>query len=77
MSKADLSAALAKAGGGRRRAFQPRPVLEKAKVVLCRSAAHPFYRRLNRILDEAGFDAFVEAQCTKFYAPVRGRPSLL
>ena len=34
MSKADLSAALAKAGGGRRRAFQPRPVLEKAKVVL-------------------------------------------
>ena len=30
MSKADLSAALAKAGGGRRRAFQPRPVLEKA-----------------------------------------------
>ena len=30
---------------------------------LPRSAAHPFYRRLNRILDEAGFDAFVEAQC--------------
>ena len=43
---------------------------------LPRSAAHPFYRRLNRILDEAGFDAFVEAQCTKFYAPVLGRPSL-
>ena len=31
---------------------------------------------MNRILDEAGFDAFVEAQCTKFYAPVLGRPSL-
>ena len=43
---------------------------------LPRRAAHPFYRRLNRILDEAGFDAFVEAQCTKFYAPVLGRPSL-
>ena len=43
---------------------------------LPRSAAHPFYRRLNRILDEAGFDAFGEAQCTKFYAPVLGRPSL-
>ena len=43
---------------------------------LPRRAAHPFYRRLNRILDEAGFNAFVEAQCTKFYAPVLGRPSL-
>ena len=46
---------------------------------LPRSAAHPFYRRLNRILDEAGFDAFVEAQCTKFYAPAYGakkRPRL-
>ena len=43
---------------------------------LPRSAAHPFYRRLNRILDDAGFDAFVETQCAKFYAPVMGRPSL-
>lgn len=43
---------------------------------LPRSAAHPFYRRLNRNLDDAGFDACVEAQCAKFYAPVRGRPSL-
>jgi len=25
------------------------------------TAAHPFYDRLNRILDEAGFDARVEA----------------
>ena len=43
---------------------------------LPRSAAHPFYHRLNRILDDAGFDAFVEAQCARFYAPVMGRPSL-
>ena len=33
-------------------------------------------RRLNRVLDEAGFDAFVEAQCAKFYADGVGRPSL-
>ena len=26
-----------------------------------RSAGHPFYERLNRVLDEAGLDAFVEA----------------
>ena len=27
---------------------------------LPRSAAHPFYRRLNRVLDDAQFDVFVE-----------------
>ena len=40
------------------------------------SPGHPFYTRLNAILDNAGFDAFVEAQCQRFYAPVMGRPSL-
>lgn len=40
------------------------------------SPGHPFYTRLNAILDEAGFDRFVEAQCGAFYAPVMGRPSL-
>jgi transposase len=40
------------------------------------TAAHPFYRRLNQILDEAGFDAFVEEACRGFYAPTMGRPSL-
>ena len=37
---------------------------------------HPFYVRLNAILDEAGFDRFAEEQCRRFYAPVMGRPSL-
>jgi transposase len=40
------------------------------------TAAHPFYRRLNQILDEAGFEAFVEAACQRFYAATMGRPSL-
>jgi transposase len=40
------------------------------------SPGHPFYTRLNAILDAAGFDRFVEARCQAFYAPVRGRPSL-
>jgi transposase len=40
------------------------------------SPGHPFYRRLNDILDAAGFDRFVEDQCRAFYAPVMGRPSL-
>src|SRR2546426_4572745 len=40
------------------------------------SPGHPFYVRLNEILDTAGFDRFVEEQCRPFYAPVMGRPSL-
>lgn len=40
------------------------------------SPGHPFYARLNAILDEAGFDRFAEEECRQFYAPVMGRPSL-
>src|SRR5947209_4946098 len=40
------------------------------------SPGHPFYVRLNVILDAADFDRFVEEQCRAFYAPVMGRPSL-
>ncbi len=40
------------------------------------SPGHPFYVRLNAILDDAGFDRFAEEQCQAFYAPVMGRPSL-
>src|SRR5438445_921398 len=37
---------------------------------------HPFYVRLNAILDDAGFERFAEEQCQAFYAPVMGRPGL-
>src|SRR5437899_11771700 len=40
------------------------------------SPGHPFYVRLNEILEAAGFDRFVEEHCRAFYAPVMGRPSL-
>ena len=40
------------------------------------TSGHPFYRRLNRLLQEHGFDDFVEAQCAGFYAETMGRPSL-
>jgi transposase len=40
------------------------------------TAAHPFYERLNRVLDDAGFDRCVEDLCARFYAPTMGRPSL-
>src|SRR5574339_1090833 len=41
------------------------------------SKGHPFYRRLNELLDRAGFDAYVEQACAPFYATGLGRPSLL
>lgn len=39
--------------------------------------AHPFYRQLNSILNQHGFDRFVEKLCAKFYAPKMGRPGLI
>ena len=38
--------------------------------------AHPFYRRLNEVLEAEGFDEFVERECQRFYAKRMGRPSL-
>jgi transposase len=43
---------------------------------LPRTAAHPFYESLNRILDQAEFDGHVERLCAPFYAETMGRPSL-
>jgi transposase len=40
------------------------------------TAAHPFYERLNKILDDAGFDPYVETLARGFYAETVGRPSL-
>src|SRR5450631_4242143 len=37
---------------------------------------HPFYKRLNEVLDGAKFDPFCEASCASFYHQKLGRPSL-
>ena len=37
---------------------------------------HPFYDRLNGILDKAGFDSYCEKKCAGFYDAAIGRPSL-
>lgn len=42
---------------------------------IARSPGHPFYRRLNRILEQEGFDGFVEGLCAAFYRE-GGRPSI-
>ena len=39
-----------------------------------RSQSHPFYRAVNRVLADQGFDRHVEGLCAKFYAKKMGRP---
>ena len=45
---------------------------------LPKSAGHPFYIKLNRLLAEAGFGRWVERRCQQFYSPdePRGQPSI-
>ncbi len=43
---------------------------------LPRTPGHPFYEKLNAVLDEQGFDAFVERECAAYYAEKMGRPGL-
>jgi transposase len=52
------------------------PPLWIAASDLPASPGHPFYARLNEVLDTHGFDRFAENQCRAFYAKVMGRPSL-
>lgn len=40
------------------------------------AASHPFYQRLNQILDEKKFDEYVERICERFYAEEMRRPGL-
>ena len=61
-------------GMGRRRDRQD--TLWVATAELPQTAGHVFYERVNRILDQAKFDRFVEDACEKFYAEVMGRPSV-
>ena len=52
------------------------PALWIAASDLPASPGHPFYTRLNAVLDTHGFDRFAEDQCREFYAKVMGRPGL-
>jgi transposase len=60
--------------GKRKRDRQP--TMWVATTHLPTAASHPFYRRLNELLAEHGFDDFVEAECAGFYAETMGRPGL-
>jgi transposase len=60
--------------GTRKRERQP--AMWVPTTELPTAASHPFYRRLNQLLREHGFDDFAEAQCGSFYAETMGRPGL-
>jgi transposase len=47
-----------------------------ATTELPKSPGHPFFLKLNELLAEANFDAWVEELCRPFYAAIMGRPSI-
>src|SRR3979409_1466883 len=62
---------------GRRKDRAHTPGLWIAANELPATGGHPFYQRLNQVLDTHGFDTFVETQCAASYATTIGRPSLM
>ena len=63
-------------GMGRKEQQRRQEELWIAHTDLPRTVGHPFYEQLNRLLEEHGFDEYVEQQCARFYADKMGRPSL-
>jgi transposase len=63
-------------GMGTRKHRQRQEELWVATATLACPASHPFYERLNRLLDEWQFDDFVESLGKPFYAETLGRPGL-
>ena len=47
-----------------------------ASDAVASSPGHPFYEELERVLQDAGFDKFVESKCASYYAKKQGRPSI-
>jgi hypothetical protein len=58
---------------GTRERRQRQEELWVATATLARPASHPFYERLNGLLDDSGFDKFVEELCQPFYDETMGR----
>src|ERR671918_519061 len=61
---------------GTREGRQRQEQLWVTHTELATAPGHPFYTRLNELLDEEKFDEFAEQECAQFYAGNNGRPSL-
>jgi transposase len=57
---------------GRRKESRQEPLFVTAEQ-LPRSQGHPFYKALNALLAEAGFDRWIEKRCQAFYEQVETR----
>ncbi|HUV97267.1 MAG TPA: transposase, partial [Acidobacteriaceae bacterium] len=62
---------------GKREDQQTQEPLWIAHTELASAPGHPFYEKLNELLEAERFDAFVEGLSAKFYAKKFGGPSLL
>src|SRR5436190_2340329 len=61
---------------GTRKHRQRQEQLWLTHTELATAPGHPFYKRLNDLLDQEKFDEYVENECARFYADNNGRPSL-
>jgi transposase len=61
---------------GTRKNRQRQEQLWVAHAEMATGPGHPFYKRLNQLLDGEKFDEFCERECAQFYAENNGRPSL-
>src|SRR3954467_1128491 len=61
---------------GTRKHRQRQEQLWVTHTELATAPGHPFYKRLNDLLDQEKFDEFVETECDRLYADKHGRPSL-
>ena len=61
---------------GRRKRREKQEGLWIAQQELAAAPGHPFYQKLNELLEAERFDGFVEGLCARFYAERYGRPSL-
>ena len=61
---------------GRRKQREKQEGIWIAHTELAAAPGHPFYQKLNELLEAERFDEFVEGRCAKFYAAKFGRPSL-
>ena len=61
---------------GTRRRRQRQERLWISHQELAKGPGHPFYKRVNELLEMQRFDEFAEKECAGFYAKNNGRPSL-
>jgi transposase len=61
---------------GTRRRRQRQERLWISHQELAKGPGHPFYKRVNELLETERFDEFAEKECARFYAENNGRPSL-